>query len=85
MRSHRSWLQRWGSRSEVPRDCWSQLRGPRTCMETGDGRFSDFWAPQMPLDAAEELRMEWGLTGWIYPGPKGNEGGGESSGWVPQG
>lgn len=25
-----------------------------------DSRFSNSWAPQMLLDAAEELRMEWG-------------------------
>jgi hypothetical protein len=32
-------------------------------MEAGDGRFSDSWAPQTPLDASKELRAEWRVEG----------------------
>ena len=34
------------------------MMGPQVCMEAGDSRFSNIWAPQMPLDALEELRTE---------------------------
>ena len=46
--------------AEVPRDCLRQLGGPQACTEAGAVKFSDSWAPQMPLDAAEEMRTEWG-------------------------
>lgn len=35
------------------------------------------------LNASEDLRMELGPSGWIYPGVEG-KGWEESSGWVPQ-
>ena len=29
--------------------------------------FSDSWSPMVPLNAAEELGMEWDPIGWIQP------------------
>jgi hypothetical protein len=41
-----------------PGDCWSWISGSQTCTEARNIRFSDYWAPQMLLHSAEELRME---------------------------
>ena len=65
MRSRRTLLQGRGAQLEVPGNCRSWLRGPQTCTEARNIRFSDSWAPQMPLDTAEELRTEWGPEDWI--------------------
>jgi hypothetical protein len=37
-------------------------------MEAEDERFLGSWTPQMLLDAAEELRTEWGLAGLALAG-----------------
>jgi hypothetical protein len=34
-------------------------------MKVEGNRFSDSWAFLTPLDAVEELRMEWGPSDWI--------------------
>ena len=42
--------------------------GPWACVEVEDNRFSGSWTPQTLLDAAEELRTEWGpmgMPGWF--------------------
>lgn len=51
-------LQGWGVQSEVPWEL-SELAWGSPDLHGGWGvRFSDSWAPQMSLDASEELRME---------------------------
>jgi hypothetical protein len=54
-------------------------------MEAKDHRFSGSLTPQSLLDAAEELRTEWGPTGLALAQTKGKGAGGESFGWFPQG
>jgi hypothetical protein len=44
-------------------------------MEAEDNRFSGSWTPQTPLDAMEELRIEWGPQGRLLPGAEGKRGG----------
>ena len=47
--------------------------GVLACTEAEDVWYS-LLAPQMPLDAMEELRMEWGPTSWVITGARGKRG-----------
>jgi hypothetical protein len=62
MRSRQTPFRGWGSTvCAPPQDCQSQAQGcPEPVWRPGDIRFSDSWVPQTQLDAAKELRMDWG-------------------------
>jgi hypothetical protein len=55
----------WGSVDWGPGELLESARRSQTCTEAEDIRFSDYWAPQMLLNAAEGLRTEWGPVGLI--------------------
>jgi hypothetical protein len=59
------WTLLWGGKekSEFPGELEEMTQGFQSCTEAKDFRFSDSWASQIPLDAMEELRMEWGPMG----------------------
>lgn len=63
MRSHSTPLLEWEAQSEDPADLPELTWGPRAYTKPEEDRFSGSWAPQVLMNAAEELRMECPLVG----------------------
>ena len=54
---------------EVPMDLLELAQCLQACMEAEGNRLSGSWTPQ----TVEELRMEWGNTGGLWPGTEGKK------------
>lgn len=54
-----------GEAQSEAQDRQSWLGSPEACKEAWDVWFSVSWAFRCRWDAGEELRTEWGPTGWI--------------------